>query len=143
VGGQSSISESIQVPIEAKALSQLHLTSGADRHCQKQLTESWFSAWFRRFAESGTETSTYPRRDFETDRTYAPPVGYILDPFSASGMTLAAARALGLRAVGIEIEERFRELAAHPSHNKFLNFASASSRHRPLRHSEFDALAFF
>jgi site-specific DNA-methyltransferase (adenine-specific) len=53
---------------------------------------------------------TGPLRQLLT--AYAPPGGIVLDPFMGSGSTLRAAKDLGMKAVGMEIEEEYCRLAA-------------------------------
>jgi DNA modification methylase len=55
--------------------------------------------------------SPKPRRLIATLLTRLP-VGSVIDPFAGSGTTLVEAKRLGRRAIGIELEEEYCEMAA-------------------------------
>jgi hypothetical protein len=55
-----------------------------------------------------------------------PPLTTVVDPFMGAGTTLRAAKDHGLAAIGVELEERYCEVAARSLSQGVLDFGAAS-----------------
>lgn len=77
--------------------------------------------------KNGHPTQMNPLLVSEPIRCSTEPNDIVLDPFMGSGTTLVAAKNLGRRAIGIEIEERCCEIAAKRLSQEVLPFDRASA----------------
>lgn len=76
--------------------------------------------------ESGSEhPAPFPLR-LATQAVAATQAALVVDPFAGSGTTLRAAKDCGRRAVGIELSERYCEIAATRLAQEVLDFGAAS-----------------
>lgn len=106
-----------------------------DRKGQKDTIGGWIdlttNVWSIRPQTRGPETGHHPA-PFPTDlvsrciRLSTWTGETILDPFMGSGTTLVAARALGRKAIGIELSERYCEIAAKRLAQEVLDFGGVA-----------------
>lgn len=81
------------------------------------------SSWQKFNRDRGLHPTQKPIRLMDyLIRTYSNPREIVFDPFAGSGTTLVAAKQLGRKAIGIEIEEKYCTIAANRLRQSVLQF---------------------
>jgi site-specific DNA-methyltransferase (adenine-specific) len=90
-----------------------------DAHCKPAL--------WRWPTEPGDHPTPKPLRLMQEQvAASCPPGGTVLDPFMGGGTTLRAAKNLGRKAIGIEIEERYCEIVVRRMGQEVMDFGEAA-----------------
>ncbi len=88
-------------------------------------TRSVDDCWRIPFETGGDHPAPFPIR-LARKAIAATGARLVVDPFAGSGTTLRAAKDCGRQAIGIEIEERYCEIAARRLAQEVLDFGEAS-----------------
>jgi len=97
-------------------------------HKWNQVAASWMSVWKIR-QEIGIDGHPCPYPLGLPERCIVAttdPGDIVLDPFAGSGTTLRAAKDLGRKAIGVELDERYCEIAAKRCAQEVLDFGGAA-----------------
>lgn len=94
----------------------------------RKFTRRWSGAarGGREQSEGRLHTNQKPVALMQWCLGFLPPATRILDPYAGSGSTLVAAKELGIRAIGIELEERHCETAAQRLSQQSLDLGGAA-----------------
>lgn len=105
-----------------------NFTSG---HCELAWTDldqpvRAFSYSHGQLATEGKDHPTQKPLDLMTWCIAFTPTGSVADPFAGSGSTLVAAKRLGRKAIGVELDERYCEIAAKRLAQGVLDFGGVA-----------------
>ena len=102
----------------------VHMTAGNPRPPQRRDVPNVLSFPPVRDGEHPTEKPADLLRTLLS--VVCPPGGVVLDPFAGSGSTLRAAKDLGMRAIGVDADERYCEVAARRLAQDVIDFGAVS-----------------